>query len=74
MDEALLQYKIDNSKKAINAKELIDKRNSTLSAQIPTIEDDEDNQNRPTLKDTILKENDQEQTSEIKGTKSEIND
>lgn len=77
MDEALLQYKIDNSKKAINAKELLDKKkNSTLSAKIPEgpTEDDEDNQNRPTIKDTILKENDQEQTSEIKGTKSEVND
>lgn len=46
MDEALLQYKIDNSKKAINAKELLDnKKNSTLSAKIPEgpTEDDEDN-------------------------------
>lgn len=76
MDEALLQYKIDNSKKAINAKELLDKKkNSTLSAKIPITEDDEDNQNRPKLRDTILKENDyQEQSTEIKGSKSEMND
>ena len=48
MDEALLQYKIDNSKKAIN-KELMDKKkNSTLSAKIPN-EDDEDNKNRPSI-------------------------
>lgn len=57
MDEALLQYKIDNSKKAIN-KELMDKKNSTLSAKIPN-QDDED-KNRPSIQDTILKENDQD--------------